>query len=131
MGADEGKRIPQGNKDQYGEWRLCAFGTARFPPKDTFQIQLNLYKPDDPETGADWARKALHGGSDFGCVGEPSSNGGIGDESCDGRTKDSWATVVARKGNVIAMASCSTPNLGAADRRVLRRAAGMALDRTL
>ncbi|TDD28387.1 serine/threonine protein kinase [Actinomadura sp. KC06] len=35
MGAANGKRIPQGNKDQYGEWRLCAFGTARFPPKNT------------------------------------------------------------------------------------------------
>ncbi|MFI0483020.1 serine/threonine-protein kinase [Actinomadura sp. 9N215] len=131
MGADKGRRIPQGAKDQYGEWRLCAFGTSRFPPKDTFQIQLNLYKPDDPQTGVDWARHALHGGSDFGCVGEPTESHDIGDESCDGRTKDSWATVAARKGNVIAMASCSAPNVSDADRRALRRAADLALDGTL
>ncbi|TMQ93632.1 serine/threonine protein kinase [Actinomadura soli] len=131
MGAANGRRIPQGNKDQYGEWRLCAFGTGRFPPKNTFQIQLNLYKPDDPKTGVEWARHALNGGTDFGCTGDPTSSTGVGEESCDGRTKDSWAVVNARKGNVVASATCSTPNVNAADLRALRRAADLALDETL
>ncbi|WP_165969311.1 hypothetical protein [Actinomadura sp. KC06] len=55
----------------------------------------------------------------------------MGEESCDGRTKDSWAVVNARKGNVIASAACSTPNVSAADLRALRRAADLALDQTL
>ncbi|TYK52937.1 serine/threonine-protein kinase [Actinomadura decatromicini] len=127
LGAAEGKRIPQSSRDGYGEWRLCAFGTARFPPKDTFQIQLNLYNRDDPDKGVKEARYALHGGTDFGCT-APSADHGIGDESCEGLTKDSWAQVVARRGNVIAMATCSARDIAAADRDALRRAAALALD---
>ncbi|TYB47698.1 serine/threonine-protein kinase [Actinomadura chibensis] len=127
LGAADGKRIPQSSRDGYGEWRLCAFGTARFPPKDTFQIQLNLYNRDDPKKGVKEARYALHGGTNFGCT-TPSADNGIGEESCEGLTKDSWAQVVARRGNVIAMATCSARDIGAADREALRRAAALALD---
>ncbi|MFC4053371.1 protein kinase [Actinomadura syzygii] len=127
LGAAEGKRIPQSSRDGYGEWRLCAFGTARFPPKDTFQIQLNLYNRDDPAKGVKEARYAVRGGTDFGCT-TPSADRGIGDESCEGLTKDSWVQVVARRGNVIAMATCSSRDIAAADRDALRRAAALALD---
>ncbi|HEU5026552.1 MAG TPA: serine/threonine-protein kinase [Spirillospora sp.] len=131
MGAAKGKRIPRSNADQYGEWKLCAFGTNLFPPTDTFQIQLNLYNRDDPRKGIDDARNALHGGTNFGCSGTPGTGSGVGDESCEGLTNSSWAEVVARKGNVIATASCSAQNINDRYRRALRRAAQLALDKAL
>lgn len=131
MGAAKGKRIPRSSADQYGEWRLCAFGTDLFPPTDTFQIQLNLYNRDDPRKGIEDARKALHGGSSFGCTAAPAAGGGVGEESCEGVTSSSWAEIVARKGNVIAMASCSAPTIGDRYRQALRRAADLALDKAL
>ncbi|WP_433140764.1 serine/threonine-protein kinase [Actinomadura nitritigenes] len=130
MGAAKGKRIPRSSADQYGEWRLCAFGTDLFPPTDTFQIQLNLYNRDDPRKGIEVARKALHGGSSFGCTSAPAT-GGVGEESCEGVTSSSWAEVVARKGNVIAMASCSAATIDDRYRQALRRAADLALDKAL
>ncbi|MFF0521998.1 serine/threonine-protein kinase [Actinomadura nitritigenes] len=131
MGAAKGKRIPRSSADQYGEWRLCAFGTDLFPPTDTFQIQLNLYNRDDPRKGIEDARKALHGGSSFGCTSAPGTGGGVGEESCEGVTSSSWAEVVARKGNVIAMASCSAATIDDRYRQALRRAAELALDKAL
>ncbi|MEU9023271.1 serine/threonine-protein kinase [Actinomadura sp. NPDC048394] len=131
MGAAKGKRIPRDNADQYGEWKLCAFGTNLFPPTDTFQIQLNLYNRDDPRKGIDDARNALHGGTNFGCSGTPGTGTGVGEESCEGLTNSSWAEVVARKGNVIATASCSAQSINDRYRGALRRAAQLALDKAL
>ncbi|GAA0209795.1 hypothetical protein GCM10009527_002130 [Actinomadura nitritigenes] len=131
MGAAKGKRIPRNSTDQYGEWKLCAFGTDLFPPTDTFQIQLNLYNRDDPHQGVDDARKALRGGTNFGCTAPPAAGGGVGEESCEGVTSSSWAEVVARKGNIIAMASCSAPTIDDRYRKALRRAADLALDKAL
>ncbi len=131
MGAALGRRIPQGEDDGYGRWELCAFGTERFPPKNTFQIQLNLYNTRNPEQGVTDARNAIRGGTDFGCTGPAATGDAVGGEdSCEGVTEEGWVIVVARRGNVLALASCSASTVSDADRRALRRAAVLALDRT-
>ncbi|TDC80082.1 serine/threonine-protein kinase [Actinomadura sp. 7K507] len=128
--AADSKRVPQRKSDGYGEWRLCAFGTSRFSPEDTFQVQLNLYNGDEPEKGVEEAHEALDGGTDFGCTGPPADTG-VGEESCEGLTDSSWTVIVARKGNLIAMASCSDKSVTEAERRTLRRAAAHALNEAL
>jgi hypothetical protein len=129
MGAAKGKRIPMGEEHSYGSWSLCGFGTFRFPPKNTFQIQLNVYKASSRVQAVDGAASALR--KDMGCQTYLKGNEETGwtpswEEACEG-IQHEWVTIVARRGNVIAMSSCSASSVSDADRSTLRHAASIAL----
>jgi hypothetical protein len=133
IGASKGKRIPLSLDRDGQDWSLCAFGTDGFQPKHTFQIQIYLYPGSSARRGIDAAKKVFGttGRNGFGCTTPLVLSGRTGwDQACEGGAPATgWAEVVGRRANVVATALVSSPNVTGAQRAVMRRAVGAALDR--
>jgi hypothetical protein len=124
FGARGTKRIPMGGS----HWSLCAYGTAMFPPKDTFQVQLNLYLHGGRTESARAAVSGLHR-ADMGCLRYQGATAGKNwQEACEGISKG-WVLFAARRGNVIVMIDCSASEVGDTVRAAMRRAADIALNK--
>lgn len=126
--AGNGATFPAGEDHPWGDWRLCSFGTVRFPPSDNFQVQVNTYQngsPVDSERDA----KSQFRASGFGCTAAPAAGlyPGPWSESCDGIWKGNVA-FAARKGNVIVQTLVSAPTISDPDRQGLRDATAFALN---
>ncbi|GAB3967583.1 hypothetical protein GCM10029978_035190 [Actinoallomurus acanthiterrae] len=124
FGAKGTKRVPMGGD----HWSLCAYGTSMFPPKDTFQVQLNLYLYGGRTESVGAAASGLHR-ADMGCLRyQGAAAGNRWQEACEGISKG-WVLFAARRGNVIAMINCSAPEVGDDVRAAMRRAADLALNK--
>jgi hypothetical protein len=124
FGAKGTKRVPMGGY----HWSLCAYGTAMFQPKDTFQVQLNLYLFGGRTESAGAAASGLHR-TDMGCLRyQGATAGNRWQEACEGISKG-WVLFAARRGNIIAMINCSAPEVGDDVRAAMRRAADLALNK--
>lgn len=123
FGAGNGATFPAGENHPWGDWRLCSFGTARFPPSDNFQVQVNTYQNGSPANSERDARTQFHG-SVFGCTAPPTAGPSASpwSESCDAIWKGN-VSFDARKGNVIIQVLISAPSVSDTDRQGLRDAA--------